>query len=414
MNKKNCIVAQSGGPTVAINSSLAGVIKGVTVSSSYDKIYGSVNGILGILENRIMNLSDFADEGSDTLSTLMHTPAMYLGSCRFKLPADFSDTDVYETIFAKFEELNIGAFFYIGGNDSMDTVLKLSAYAKEIQSDVKVIGVPKTIDNDLTNIDHTPGFGSAAKYIATSLLESSHDTFIYATKSVTIVEIMGRDAGWLTAASVLARNSYNKAPHLIYLPETAFDKEQFLSDVADLLKVHDNVIVAISEGIHDKDGNYVSATEAASDTFGHSQLSGAGKTLEYLIKDRLSVKVRSVEINVLQRSASHLASQTDLDEAFSLGETAVRLAEEGITASMATLKRESNHPYSVSYGHAPIAGIANEARMVPREWINEAGNDVLSPLVEYLQPLILGEPPIRYENGLPKYMDVSHLSLTSK
>jgi len=405
---KNCIVAQSGGPTVAINASLAGIISNVMQSNVFETIYGSVNGITGILENRIMDLSSiFHEEGA--IETLKASPAMYLGSCRYKLPSVMEQREIYEQIFQKFEELNIQAFFYIGGNDSMDTVHKLSAYAKDIGSDVKVIGVPKTIDNDLCVTDHTPGFGSAAKYVATSILEIAHDTYIYKLKSVTIVEVMGRDAGWLTAASALARSTYSEAPHLIYLPEAAFDQEQFVSDVKTLLETKDNVIVAVSEGIRDKDGNYISATTAAADQFGHSQLSGAGKCLEYLIKERLGVKVRSVEINVLQRCAAHLASKTDLDEAFALGQNAVSYAEQGVTGAMLIMERISNEPYRINYTYASIDGIANEAKSVSRAWINESGNDVTEEMIQYLKPLIQGESEVRYENGLPVYMDVEHL-----
>ena len=405
------MVAQSGGPTVAINASLAGVISGTQKSQNYDTIYGSVNGILGILDGNILNLSEKMEIDPSYLEILKHSPSMYLGSCRFKLPDFMDDDSHYSYIFKQFEQLNIGAFFYIGGNDSMDTVLKLSSYAKRIGSDIRIIGVPKTIDNDLMATDHTPGFGSAAKYVAASLLEIAHDTFIYAVKSVTIVEIMGRDAGWLTAAAALARNEYSAAPHLIYLPETAFDKDQFLADVKALLKTQNNVIVAISEGIHDSDYNYINAGECQEDSFGHSQLSGAGKALEYLIKDHINVKVRSVEINVLQRCAAHLASQTDLDESFALGEKAVTCAQDGVTAAMVTLTRTSNHPYTVSYHYAEIKNIANEAKSVPREWINERGNDVLPEMIEYLTPLILGEPNLTYKNGLPVYMNVSHLTV---
>ena len=335
---------------------------------------------------------------------------MYLGSCRYKLP-DYLDADSsYVFIFKQFETYHIDAFFYIGGNDSMDTVLKLSEYGKRIGSPVRIIGIPKTIDNDLCETDHTPGFGSAAKYIASSLLEIAHDTFIYAVKSVTIVEIMGRDAGWLTAASALARNGYNTAPHLIYLPEVPFDKEDFLLDVKRMLFERNNVIVAVSEGIRDASGNYISASESSVDTFGHSQLSGAGKTLEFLVKEKLGVKVRSVEVNVLQRCAAHLASKTDLDEAFALGRKAVALSEEGVTASMVTMRRISDAPYEIAYEHAEIRHIANEAKSIPREWINDAGNDVAQPLIDYLAPLVLGEVPVKYENGIPVYMDVSHLA----
>ena len=408
MNQSNCMVAQSGGPTVAINASLAGVIAGVRQSGKYDVCYGAINGILGILNERYLNLTEVVND-DEKLERLKVTPAMYLGSCRHKLPNYKDDDSPYVFIFNQFAQMNIKAFFYIGGNDSMDTVLKLSDYAAKINSDIRIIGIPKTIDNDLCMIDHTPGFGSAAKYIASTMLEIAHDTFIYAVKSVTIVEIMGRDAGWLTASSALARNSYNTAPHLIYLPEVAFDKEQFLNDIREKLKTLNNVIVAVSEGIRDENGDYITASKAVADQFGHQQLSGAGKALEFLVKENIGVKVRSVEVNVLQRCAAHMASKTDLDESFTLGKKAVSLAEEGITASMVILERISNMPYQVRYDHAPIAGIANEAKSIPREWINEAGNDIMPELYDYLKPLIQGEITVSYKDGIPVYMPVTHL-----
>lgn len=408
MNQSNCMVAQSGGPTVAINASLAGVIAGVRQSGKYDVCYGAINGILGILNERYLNLTEVVND-DEKLERLKVTPAMYLGSCRHKLPNYKDDDSPYVFIFNQFVKMNIKAFFYIGGNDSMDTVLKLSDYAAKINSDIRIIGIPKTIDNDLCMIDHTPGFGSAAKYIASTMLEVAHDTFIYAVKSVTIVEIMGRDAGWLTASSALARNRYNTAPHLIYLPEVAFDKEQFLNDIREKLKTLNNVIVAVSEGIRDENGDYITASKAVADQFGHQQLSGAGKALEFLVKENIGVKVRSVEVNVLQRCAAHMASKTDLDESFTLGKKAVSLAEEGITASMVILERISNMPYQVRYDHAPIAGIANEAKSIPREWINEAGNDIMPELYDYLKPLIQGEITVSYKDGIPVYMPVTHL-----
>lgn len=407
MNKLNCMVAQSGGPTCAINASLAGVVSGIKNSSVYEKCYGAVNGILGILNEQYTDLTDTITDDA-ALSCLMTTPAMYLGSCRHRL-ADYKDDDSsYVFIFNQFAKLGIGAFFYIGGNDSMDTVDKLSDYARKINSDIRIVGIPKTIDNDLYMTDHTPGFGSAAKYIATSLLEISHDTFIYAVKSVTIVEIMGRDAGWLTAASALARNEYNAAPHFIYLPETVFSKEQFLHDVKEKLKTVDNVIVAVSEGIRDGNQEYITASSAAVDQFGHRQLSGAGKALEILVKQELGVKVRSVEINVLQRCAAHMLSKTDIDESFSLGKHAVSLAEEGVTASMVTLERVSDSPYTVTYSHADIRSIANQAKMIPPEWIHKDGNDVMAELTDYLRPLIQGEVTITYKDGIPVYMPFIH------
>lgn len=410
MSQKNCMVAQSGGPTAAINASLAGVIAGVRESSMYDTVYGSLNGINGLLNEYYINLTELMAQDAAYPERLSRTPAMYLGSCRHRLPNYMDDDSPYVFIFQQFQKLEIEAFFYIGGNDSMDTALKLAEYGQKIGSSVRIIGIPKTIDNDLCETDHTPGFGSAAKYVASSLLEIAHDTFIYAVKSVTIVEIMGRDAGWLTAAAALARNEYNTAPHLIYLPEVPFDPEDFLLDIKRLLFKHNNVIVAVSEGIRDTAGNYISASEQSVDTFGHNQLSGVGKTLEFLVKQKLGIKVRSIEINVLQRCAAHLASQTDLDESFEFGKKAVALSEEGVTASMVTIRRISNTPYSVEYGYAEIKNIANEARTVPPEWISPAANDVEQPLIDYLFPLIQGESAVEYKNGLPVYMNVSHLS----
>ncbi len=409
MSKTNIIVAQSGGPTVAINASLAGVVAAATKSQEYETIYGSLNGILGILEDRILNLSEKVKKMPTFIDTLKVTPAMYLGSCRYKLPDYEEDDATYAFIFSQFKKYNIGAFFYIGGNDSMDTVSKLSSYGSRIGSNIRIIGIPKTIDNDLLITDHTPGFGSAAKYVASSILEIAHDTYIYAVKSVTIIEIMGRDAGWLTAASALARNAYNSAPHLIYFPEVPFSKEQFLKDVKAELKTRNNVIVAVSEGIRDEDGNYFSASKPTADQFGHAQLSGTGKCLEYFIKESINVKCRSIELNVLQRCAAHVSSLTDIEESFSLGTHAIKCALEGQTQCMLTLNRTSNNPYTIEIGTADIREIANEAKSIPREWINHAGNDIEPELFEYLSPLILGEPVIQYEKGIPVYLPVTHL-----
>ena len=404
--KKNYIVAQSGGPTAAINASLAGIIKGITDSDCFEHIYGAVHGIQGVLREHFLDLTKSTPEFIEKLKI---TPAMYLGSCRFKLPDMSEDVTLYKEIFKVFDKMNIGAFFYIGGNDSMDTVDKLSAYADSIGSDIKIAGVPKTIDNDLVCTDHTPGFGSAAKYIAGSIREIAYDTYIYDVESVTIVEIMGRDAGWLTAASVLARNPKNPAPHLIYLPEAAFDEEAFLSDIKHLLHTHQNIIVAVSEGIHDADGVYLSATSAAADKFGHAQLSGAGKYLEQLVKNRLGIKVRSVEVNVLQRCAGHMASKADLDESFALGMKAVSLVLDGKTGFMTTLNRTGNSPYSYELSSVPVCDVANKAKAVPLNWINNEKNNVTDEMTEYLAPLVLGEVSIEYEAGVPKYLDISHL-----
>lgn len=407
--KDNCIVAQSGGPTVAINASLAGVIDGVKKSNKFTRVYGAIHGIQGVLDNNFIDLSLMALSKFPLVNTLELSPAMYLGSCRYKLPDFEVDSKPYEIIFDRFEEYQVASFFYIGGNDSMDTVDKLSKYAKKIGSDVKIVGIPKTIDNDLCHTDHTPGFGSAAKYVASTMLEIAHDTYIYQIPSVVIVEIMGRDAGWLTAASCLARNDYSPAPHLIYLPEVDFDEDQFIEDIKNVLKTSRCVIVAVSEGIHDKDGNYISATSAVADKFGHAQLSGTGKALESLVKDRMDIKVRSIELNVLQRCAAHISSRTDINESFALGQAAVKYAAEGMTAVMSTIKRVSNDPYQWIIEPENVALIANQAKTIPLEWITPEKNDVTPEMEAYLRPLIIGEVSLQYKDGLPMYLPVNHL-----
>ena len=407
--KDNCIVAQSGGPTVAINASLAGVIDGVKKSNKFTRVYGAIHGIQGVLDNNFIDLSLMALSKFPLVNTLELSPAMYLGSCRYKLPDFEVDSKPYEIIFDRFEEYQVAAFFYIGGNDSMDTVDKLSKYAKKIGSDVKIVGIPKTIDNDLCHTDHTPGFGSAAKYVASTMLEIAHDTYIYQIPSVVIVEIMGRDAGWLTAASCLARNDYSPAPHLIYLPEVDFDEDQFIEDIKNVLKTSRCVIVAVSEGIHDKDGNYISATSAVADKFGHAQLSGTGKALESLVKDRMDIKVRSIELNVLQRCAAHISSRTDINESFALGQAAVKYAAEGMTAVMSTIKRVSNDPYQWIIEPENVSLIANQAKTIPLEWITPEKNDVTPEMEAYLRPLIIGEVSLQYKDGLPMYLPGNHL-----
>ena len=407
--KDNCIVAQSGGPTVAINASLAGVIDGVKKSNKFTRVYGAIHGIQGVLDNNFIDLSLMALSKFPLVNTLELSPAMYLGSCRYKLPDFEVDSKPYEIIFDRFEEYQVAAFFYIGGNDSMDTVDKLSKYANKIGSDVKIVGIPKTIDNDLCHTDHTPGFGSAAKYVASTMLEIAHDTYIYQIPSVVIVEIMGRDAGWLTAASCLARNDYSPAPHLIYLPEVDFDEDQFIEDIKNVLKTSRCVIVAVSEGIHDKDGNYISATSAVADKFGHAQLSGTGKALESLVKDRMDIKVRSIELNVLQRCAAHISSRTDINESFALGQASVKYAAEGMTAVMSTIKRVSNDPYQWIIEPENVSLIANQAKTIPLEWITPEKNDVTPEMEAYLRPLIIGEVSLQYKDGLPMYLPVNHL-----
>lgn len=405
MNRvRNALVAQSGGPTVAINASLAGVIKGCLDSDIITNIYGARNGVEGLMDERLVNLTEIFQDDEEALKLLKITPSMYLGSCRRKLKTMQGDTSEYDNIMEIFRKYHIHYFFYIGGNDSMDTVGKMSIYMRQHQMDVQVIGIPKTIDNDLMLTDHTPGFGSAAKYVATSMLEMAHDTAIYNTRSVLIVEIMGRDAGWLTASSVLARNDYSQAPHLIYLPERPFSKEQFIEDIRAQFKLREKVIIAVSEGIRDARGHYISAETSATDAFGHAMLSGTGKCLEALVAEAFGCKVRSVEINVLQRCAAHMASATDLEESFRLGLKGVSLALEGKNGEMAVLRRISDSPYESICESADVQQIANAERHVPDAWINEAGNDVTGEMIQYLKPLIQGEIEVPVKDGLPYYL----------
>mgnify|MGYP004505936787 FL=1 len=423
--RKKVLVAQSGGPTVAINASLAGVIAGITQSGEYE-VFGASNGIMGVLDESFINLSEFQEDvrnGKESVSEikvsqpdgtfetwspksmidrLAITPSMYLGSCRYKLPSVEDGAEIYEKIFSVLDKNDIGMFFYIGGNDSMDTVNKLSAYGKSINSDIRFAGVPKSIDNDLPVTDHTPGYGSAAKYIAASMAEMAHDVKIYDIPCVTIVELMGRNAGWLTAAAALARNEFNEMPQLVYLPEVDFDKDRFIEDVKKELKKSNCVMAAISEGIHDSEGNYISA--GTSDVFGHNQLGGAAKALEILVKDKIGIKCRSVEINIMQRCASHMASATDIREAFELGVSAARYAVAGNSGFIPVLKRVSETPYRYDIEYIELGCIANIEKKVPIEWINKEHNDVTKEIAGYIKPLIRGEIEVPYKDGIPDYL----------
>lgn len=396
----NCIVGQSGGPTVAINSSLSGVIS----NNKYNTVYGMINGIEGLLKKNIINLSNIFDDNK--LEQLKNSPAMYLGSCRFKLPSYKENSDIYNQIFDIFKEFNISAFFYIGGNDSMDTVLKLSEFAKQIDYDINIIGIPKTIDNDLMATDHTPGFGSAAKYIATSMAEIYYDSIIYNLKSVTIVEIMGRNAGWLTAASALATNQYNTVPDLIYLPEVTFNMDKFFNDIDQCLKFKNNIIIAVSEGIKDSNGIYIASNPSNLDSFGHSILSGVGKVLETAVKQKFNCKVRSIELNILQRCAMHIASKTDIDEAFIIGKEAVNTAIDGNTAKMMIFLRDSNNPYSIKISNVDIKNTANLEKTIPLEWINKQKNNITKEFIDYVKPLIQGQINLNYIDGTPDYINI--------
>lgn len=398
---KNILVGQSGGPTAVINSSLAGVIDRSLNLGEGQKVYGAVNGIKGILRDELIELNEVFSN-KENIELLKHTPSSYLGSCRYKIAKD-SNVDI-DKIFEIFEKREIGYFFYIGGNDSMDTVMRLSN--DERAKDMKIIGVPKTIDNDLLGTDHCPGYGSCAKYIATVVSEMALDAGCYDIKNVLIVEIMGRNAGWLTASAALARTMGNTAPDFIYLPEVAFDADKFLYDIRSKLSEQDTVIVAVSEGIKDAEGTYVAESKQASgnDMFGHGQLGGVGKKLEALVKNKLGIKVRSVELNLVQRCAAHITSKTDVDDAFNCGVEAVDAAMRGESGKMVCMKRVSNNPYQISYECEDINNIANGEKMIPKEFITPEGTDITPAFIEYAKPLIMGENDIKYVDGIPAFI----------
>lgn len=403
MSLVNIAVGQSGGPTTVINASLYGVIKEACDNDDkIGKIYGMINGIEGFIEGKVIDIVGEVSE--DEIELLKHTPAAYLGSCRYKLPESMEDS-IYRIIFEKFDKLNIKYFIYIGGNDSMDTVHKLSVYAKMTNSPVRIIGVPKTIDNDLTKTDHSPGYGSAAKYVATTVRDIVMDANVYDTHSVTIIELMGRHAGWITAASVLARKYKGDNPVLIYLPEVAFDVKEFVQRVKSELNKKHNVIVCVSEGIKDSEGKFICeySSEAGVDTFGHKMLTGCGKYLENVIKEELGVKVRSVELNVNQRCKAALASMTDIEEAIMAGRNGVKAGLNGETGKMIAMKREDTEEYSIVYETVDCSEVCNQEKVVPREWISEDGTDILQGFIDYVLPLIQGESLTPIENGLPKY-----------
>lgn len=407
MAKKNLIVGQSGGPTAVINSSLYGVVaEGMAHDQEIGEVYGMVNGIEGFLNGSVLNFREALP--GEKLEYLKHTPGAYLGSCRYKLPESLEDP-VYPLLFRKFEELNIGWFFYIGGNDSMDTVSKLSRYAAQTGSSIRVIGEPKTIDNDLVLTDHTPGYGSAAKYVASTVREIALDASVYEKKSVTIVEIMGRHAGWLTAAGALARKYKGDNPLFIYLPESDFDTEQFLSDVNSAFEKNCNVIVCVSEGIHDAEGTFICEYDSSvgTDTFGHKMLAGCGKYLENLVRNRLGVKARSVELNVSQRCCAALISQCDQQEAVAAGRFGIRAALNGETGKMVSFIRKENADgsYKMECGLEDVNLICNEEKGVPKEWIISHGSDVSEEFLKYVTPLVQGKIEIPLgEDGLPVFV----------
>lgn len=399
----NLLVGQSGGPTAVINGSLYGVVSEGLANPEIDNVIGMVNGIEGFLADHTIDMAPLKENGE--LERIRTTPGSYLGSCRYKLPENLSDP-VYPELFQKFTEKEISYFFYIGGNDSMDTVSKLSRYAATVGSDIRIIGVPKTIDNDLVLTDHTPGYGSAAKYVASTVREIAIDASVYDNKpSVTIVEIMGRHAGWLTAASVLARKFKGDNPVLIYLPEVAFSPDTFIEKVKEKLTKTSNLVVCISEGINDGNGTFVCelASDVGTDTFGHKMLTGSGKYLENLVKEKLGIKVRSVELNVCQRCSSSCLSATDLDEAAASGRFAVSAALDGETGKMINFIRKSDDPYILEFGTADVNEICNKEKAVPEEWITKDGSDIGDEFIAYARPLIRGSVEVPMKDGLPYF-----------
>lgn len=403
---KNAIVGQSGGPTSVINASLAGVFESCK-SRGAEIVYGMCNGVAGLLEERVVDLSTVLTDDLD-IELLKRTPSSFLGSCRYKLPDWHDDETVYKKLFAILEKLNIGYFFYIGGNDSMDTIGKLAEYGNRIQSDIRFMGVPKTIDNDLMVTDHTPGYGSAAKYIATILKEVIRDSSVYNIRSVTVAEIMGRHAGWLAGAACLAGGDDCEGPDLILLPEVPFDPDRFLTRVDELQRVKPNVIIAASEGVKTADGTYLCdlvSTAGQLDAFGHKAiLSGTSRYLSDLIHDNLNCKSRAIEFSTLQRCASHLASRTDVNEAYAVGGAAASAAFAGETGRMISLKRISDYPYQCITESVDVQQVANLEKKVPLDWITPDGMQVTAAFEEYARPLILDEVTPVYVNGTPRHI----------
>lgn len=400
---KTLLVGQSGGPTSAINATLSGVIERATKADL--RVLGARNGIEGVFKENFIDLTQRAKD-EEFVSLLSRTPASALGSCRYKL--NTKNIEEFEKIVEVFHRNDIAYFVYIGGNDSMDTVYQLDKYLREHHiDDIKVIGAPKTIDNDLCGIDHCPGFGSSAKYIATIFAELERELIVYDLESVLIIELMGRNAGWLAASAVLAQNQSGKVPYLIYLEESDFSLEKFELDLRQALTKNKQVIVSISEGLHDESGEYLfnlGKNEGRLDAFGHAQAGGAGKILEEYVRSQIGCKVRSIEVNLLQRCAAHILSATDIEESKKLGEHATELVLEGMSGKMSSLQRVPGKEYKVEYTVTDIREVANREKKVPREWMNAAQNGVTQEMVDYLLPLVQGEKFCEYENGLPKYI----------
>ena len=405
--KGNIVVGQSGGPTAVINSSVAGVYAAAK-KLGVKKVYGMVHGIQGFLQDNLIDLGEYLDDETG-IELLKRTPSAFLGSCRFKMPKIEGHEDVYEKVFEIMEKHDIECLFYAGGNDSMDTVKMLSDYAAAHNKPQRFMGVPKTIDNDLPVTDHCPGYGSAAKYIATSMKEIIRDNESFGVEkpTVCIVEIMGRHAGWLTAAAALSRGDDCSGPDAIYLPEVTFDMDKFMEKVKYLAATKSSVVIAVSEGVALADGRFVCELGNASDfvdAFGHKQLSGCAATLANKVAAETGLKTRAVEFSTLQRAATHLASLTDINEAFQVGYDAVKAAEEGKTGMMITLNRNGDDPYQCGTSAYDIHAIANVERPVPTEWITEDGCDVNEGYINYARPLIMGELQPLFVNGVPRHL----------
>lgn len=405
--KRNVIVGQSGGPTAAINSSLAGVFR-TAKDRGFNKVYGMLHGVEGLMNERYIDLADHIQTDLD-VELLRRTPASFLGCCRYKMPGIHENKEVYEKIFSILDKLEIDVFIYIGGNDSMDTIKKLSDYAILTGHNCRFLGCPKTIDNDLALTDHTPGFGSAAKYIGTSMKEIIRDSFSmqYDKGIVTVVEIMGRNAGWLTGAAALSKCEDCEGPDMIFLPELPFDLKKFQNDVKSLLEKKTSVVVAVSEGIHDKAGKYIAEYGTGVDfvdAFGHKQLQGTAAFLCNLLSAELGCKTRSIEFSSLQRAASHMASRVDILEAYQVGGAAVKAADEGDTGKMVVLQRISDDPYQCSTEVKDVHKIANDEKVVPREWINKDGNFVTDEFISYVEPLIQGDVSPVMVDGIPRHL----------
>ncbi len=402
---KNLLVAQSGGPTVAINSTVYGIIKRAKKEKEVDDIYAAKFGVKGLLKEDFLKLNDYLDS---QFELLLQTPASALGSCRYKLKNVDENEKEYEKILNIFRKYSIRYFIYIGGNDSMDTVLKISEYFKlKNVNDIFIIGAPKTIDNDLLVTDHCPGFGSAAKYVATTFAEIERDCAVYDINAVTIVETMGRDAGWLTAASSLARNNGGCGPDLIYCCERYFEIEKFLETIEMKLKEKPNILVAVSEGLKNKKGQHIlddgDSFYKSKDMFGHKINAGVARLLSKVVEKQINCKVRAVELNLPQRAAIHICSKTDIKEAVLVGEKAVEMAVEGKTAKMVIIIRENQEKYSVSLGETSVKNVANLVKQLPLEYITKDGTNITPKAIRYLKPLILGEMHMEFKDGIPKF-----------